>query len=153
MSEHRHIEDLADLAKGLAHPTRLRLLGMLANGELCVCQMTAVLDLAPSTISQHLSVLGHGGLVLERKEGRLVFYRLSPHGPAAALLPPLLALIADDSTARGDRATVARLRKVPVSRLCAADLDLAAVGIRRAEPGPCCARKTPPASAGRPVRA
>lgn len=153
MSEHRHIEDLAELAKGLAHPTRLRLLGMLASGELCVCQMTAVLDLAPSTVSQHLSVLGHGGLVLERKEGRLVFYRLSAQGAAASLLPPLLALMADDSTARGDRTIVARLRKVPVAKLCAAELDLAAVGIKRAEPGPCCSRKAPPLSAGRAVPA
>lgn len=123
--------DLVETAKGLAHPARLRLLGMLASGELCVCQMIAVLRLAPSTVSQHLSVLTRGGLVTERKEGKLVFYRLREDGPAGALLPPLLDLLATDPDAGADRQVVARLRRVPVSALCAADLDLAAVGVRR----------------------
>lgn len=133
MTNRRHEADLARLveaAKGLAHPARLRLLAMLAGGELCVCQMTAVLELAPSTVSQHLSVLSHGGLVAERKEGRLVFYRLREDGAAAALLPPLLGLLATDPTAKADRAVVNRLRRIPVATLCAADLDLEALGVR-----------------------
>lgn len=133
MTNRRHEADLSQLveaAKGLAHPARLRLLGMLAGGELCVCQMTAVLELAPSTVSQHLSVLSHGGLVAERKEGRLVFYRLREDGAAAALLPPLLGLLAADPTAKSDRAVVTRLRQVPIATLCAADLDLQALGVR-----------------------
>jgi DNA-binding transcriptional ArsR family regulator len=125
--------DLVDTAKGLAHPARLRLLAMLASGELCVCQMIAVLGLAPSTVSQHLSVLDHGGLVSERKEGKLVFYRLREDGPAGALLPPLLDLLAADPDAKADRKVIAQLRRVPVAVLCAADLDLTAVGVRATE--------------------
>jgi DNA-binding transcriptional ArsR family regulator len=125
------VTDLAAATKGLAHPARLRLLGMLASGELCVCQLTAVLGLAPSTVSQHLAVLAHGGLVKERKEGKLVFYRLGDAGAAAALLPPLLELVAAATEARADRSLVARLRRVPVATLCAAELDLATVGVRR----------------------
>jgi DNA-binding transcriptional ArsR family regulator len=135
MTKRRHDADLGDLveaAKGLAHPARLRLLGMLSRGELCVCQMIAVLGLAPSTVSQHLSVLAHGGLVAERKEGKLVFYRLREDGAAAALLPPILGLLTEDPTARSDRAVVARLRRVEVSVLCAAGLDLVAIGVRKA---------------------
>ena len=124
--------DLVEMAKGLAHPGRLRLLAMLASGELCVCQMTAVLDLAPSTVSQHLSVLSRGGLVAERKEGKLVFYRLRDDAAAAVLLPPLLGLLASDSAVKADRDDVARLRRVPVATLCAAELDLVAVGVRGA---------------------
>jgi len=120
---------LVEAAKGLAHPTRMRLLAMLASGELCVCQMTAVLELAPSTVSQHLSVLSRGGLVTDRREGKLVFYRLRPDRPAAALAAPLLALLADDAQARADRAVIDRLRRVSVARLCAADLDLVALGV------------------------
>ncbi|HYU31400.1 MAG TPA: metalloregulator ArsR/SmtB family transcription factor [Thermoanaerobaculia bacterium] len=123
--------DLVEAAKGLAHPARLRLLGMLTSGELCVCQMIAVLGLAPSTVSKHLSVLAHGGLVAERKEGKLVFYRLREDGPAGALLPPLLSLLAAVPDSRADRTVIARLRQVPVAALCAADLDLAAVGVRQ----------------------
>jgi DNA-binding transcriptional ArsR family regulator len=135
MTKRRHDIDLGNLveaAKGLAHPARLRLLGMLSRGELCVCQMIAVLGLAPSTVSQHLSVLAHGGLVAERKEGKLVFYRLREDGAAAALLPPILGLLTEDPTARSDRAVVARLRRVEVSVLCAAGLDLVAIGVRKA---------------------
>lgn len=120
-----------EAAKGLAHPARLRLLGMLAGGELCVCQMIAVLGLAPSTVSKHLSVLAHGGLVSERKEGKLVFYRLRDDGLAAALVPPFLSLLDKDPGARTERTLVDRLRRVPVATLCAAELDLAAVGVQR----------------------
>jgi DNA-binding transcriptional ArsR family regulator len=124
------LDDLVEMAKGLAHPGRLRMLAMLASGELCVCQMTAILALAPSTVSQHLSVLSRGGLVTERKEGKLVFYRLRDDGAGAAVLQPLLGLLAGDSSVKSDRDVVARLRRVPVAVLCAADLDLEAVGVR-----------------------
>ena len=127
---------LVEAAKGLAHPARLRLLGMLASGELCVCQMTAVLGLAPSTVSQHLSVLARGGLVAERKEGKLVFYRLHLEGPGAALLAALLEQLAADPVARADRAEIARLRRIPVATLCAADLDLVAIGVRKPAAAP-----------------
>jgi len=122
--------ELVETAKGLAHLARLRILAMLPTGELCVCQMTAVLELAPSTVSQHLSVLARGGLVTERKEGKLVFYRLRTDGAAATLLPPLLGLLAADATVKSDRAVVARLRRVPVATLCAAELNLEAAGVR-----------------------
>jgi DNA-binding transcriptional ArsR family regulator len=135
MTNRRHktgaaLDDLVEGAKGLAHPARLRLLAMLAGGELCVCQMTAVLELAPSTVSQHLSVLSRGGLVSERKTGKLVFYRLREDGAAATLVTPLLGLLTADAIIKSDRAVVARLRRVPIAVLCAADLDLEAVGVR-----------------------
>ena len=126
------IDELVETAKGLAHPTRLRILAMLAEGELCVCQMTAVLELAPSTVSQHLSVLSRGGLVADRKESKRVFYRLREDGPAAALLPPLLDLFARGAVACADRAVVTRLRAIPIATICAAELGLAAIGVRRA---------------------
>lgn len=122
---------LVEAAKGLAHPLRLRLLAMLASGELCVCQMTAAAELAPSTISQHLAVLARGGWVAERKSGRLVFYRLRDDGLTAELLPRLFERLAGDPLVRQDRALVARLRRVGVAELCAAELDLAAIGVRR----------------------
>jgi len=128
------------LAKGLAHPVRLRLLAMLGTGELCVCQMTAVVGLAASTVSQHLAVLARGGLVAERKEGKLVFYRLQEDGTGATLLSILLARLADDPSVRTDREEVARLREIPISTLCAADLDLVSIGVR-----PAGARATPAA--------
>jgi DNA-binding transcriptional ArsR family regulator len=125
------VDRLVEAAKGLAHPARLRILGMLEGGELCVCQLTAVLGLAPSTVSQHLSVLARGGLVDERKEGKLVFYRLSEEEAVGGLVRPALDLLAEDASARADRTLVSRLRRIPVATLCAADLDLVAIGVRR----------------------
>lgn len=125
------LEPYVELAKGLAHPARLRLVAMLATGELCVCQMTAVLGLAPSTVSQHLAVLARGRLVTERKEGKLVFYRLREDEIATELLSPLLARLSGDPTVRADRAETARLRRVPIATLCAAELDLVALGVRK----------------------
>jgi DNA-binding transcriptional ArsR family regulator len=124
---------LVDAAKGLAHVARLRLVAMLSTGELCVCQMTAVLELAPSTVSQHLSVLARGGLVAERKAGKLVFYRLRLDAAPGRVVAPLLELLANDPVAKADRALVARLRRIPIATLCAADLDLVVIGVRKRE--------------------
>lgn len=123
------LSDLVETSKGLAHPARLRMLGMLASGELCVCQMTAVLRLAPSTVSQHLSVLSRGSLVADRKDGKLVYYRLHEGEIAERILTPLLELLSEDDQVRADRALVERLREIPVTELCAADLDLVTIGI------------------------
>jgi DNA-binding transcriptional ArsR family regulator len=74
-----------NLTKALADATRLRLLLALRRRELCVCQLTELLGLAPSTVSKHLSVLYQAGLVDARKEGRWMFYSAPGKGaPAAA---------------------------------------------------------------------
>jgi len=127
---------LTALAKGLAHPTRLRLLGLLAGGELCVCQLIAVLGLAPSTVSAHLTELKRGALLAERKAGKLVFYRWADGPGAAALLPPLQALLAADPTVAADARLARSLRRIGVAKLCAAELDLVALGLRRAAAPP-----------------
>lgn len=118
---------LVDTYKALAHPARLRILAMLRGGELCVCQVTAVLGLAASTVSAHLAELRRAGLVEEQKEGRWVRYRLREAAGALALLWPKLDA---DPQARADAALLARLRRVPLQTLCRADLDLSRLGIR-----------------------
>lgn len=49
------LRPLVDNLKILAHPARLRILVLLRSGELCVCEVAAVLGLAPSTVSEHLT--------------------------------------------------------------------------------------------------
>jgi ArsR family transcriptional regulator len=63
--------------KALSDETRLRAVCALRGGELCVCQLVALLELAPSTVSKHLSLLRAARLVESRKEGRWMYYRLS----------------------------------------------------------------------------
>lgn len=65
-----------NLTKALSDDNRVRTLLALRSGELCVCQITELFGLAPSTISKHLSILFQAGLVVSRKEGRWIYYQL-----------------------------------------------------------------------------
>ena len=124
-----------DVLKALAHPVRLRILAMLRGGELCLCQMTAVLELAASTVSAHLGDLKRAGLVGERKDGRWVFHRLAEGEEAAAHLEPVFRRVARDPQIEADARLLRDLRRVDLEELCRVDLDLKRLGIRR-PPGP-----------------
>jgi len=65
-----------DIVRALADENRLRALLALKDRELCVCQIMAMLCLAPSTVSKHMTVLKQAGLVDSVKRGRWVYYRL-----------------------------------------------------------------------------
>lgn len=65
------------LFKPLGHPTRLAILELLRDGEHCVCHMEAYLGLRQAAISQQLSILRDAGMVLDRRDGWNIFYRLS----------------------------------------------------------------------------
>ena len=68
----------AELLKAMAHPTRLRILEILSQtGECCVCHVTAILKQRQPYVSQHLMVLRAQGLVTDRKDGIMVYYRLA----------------------------------------------------------------------------
>jgi ArsR family transcriptional regulator len=112
-------------AKALGHPARLRLLAMLSRGPLCVCQMTAVLGTAPSTVSEHLRELRRAGLLVEEKNGRFVSYRLAPSGDAAGWLRVVRAGLAGDPVAAADAELVSRLRRIPVEEFAASGGRLA----------------------------
>jgi DNA-binding transcriptional ArsR family regulator len=70
------MRELLDITKAMADGNRLRVLMALAGGELCVCQIVELLQLAPSTVSKHMSILRQAGLVEGRKDGRWMYYRL-----------------------------------------------------------------------------
>ena len=127
-------DDLArsvDTYKALAHTARQRMVAMLRDGELCVCQLTAVLELAASTVSAHLSDLRRAGLLVETKKGRFVIYRWSDDPAMAKLLSETTSRIAKDPQIVADARLVRSLRRVDVEELCRVDLDLSRVGIRR----------------------
>src|SRR3972149_1455078 len=97
-----HLPRVVRVLKAMAHPARLRMLAMLATGELCVCQLTAVLDLAASTVSGHLADLRVAGLVTERKEGKWVHYSLAHDPKIVAVITSALALLVADHQAATD---------------------------------------------------
>ena len=116
---------LVQIHKAIAHPVRLRLLAALRGGPLCVCQMTVVVKLAASTVSEHLSELRKAGLLSDRKEGRWVEYRLSDSAVEDGVLEPIWSALDQDFEARADAVILKELRRVPLDELCSVDLDLA----------------------------
>lgn len=67
----------AELFRALSHPVRLRILDMLAHQEACVCHLTAILGQRQPYISQQLATLREAGLVTDRRDGTLIYYRLA----------------------------------------------------------------------------
>jgi DNA-binding transcriptional ArsR family regulator len=70
-------QNLTELFKILTHPTRLAILEMLRDGEECVCHMTAMLGLRQAYVSQQLMVLREAGLVMDRRDGWNIYYRVT----------------------------------------------------------------------------
>ncbi len=74
---HESLAELGELFRVFSDATRLRILGALALGELCVCDIGAVLGASQSAVSHQLSVLRAARLVAFRREGKTVYYRLA----------------------------------------------------------------------------
>jgi len=100
------------ITRALADENRVRMLLALRGGELCVCQITALFGLAPSTISKHLSILHQAGLADSRKDGRWIYYSPAGKGASAAARQAIRwaarSLAGDPRTAED----AARLKKV-----------------------------------------
>ncbi|MDD4579344.1 MAG: metalloregulator ArsR/SmtB family transcription factor [Methanothrix sp.] len=67
----------AEIFKAMADPCRIKILSLLREGELCVCEIMVAVDRPQSSTSHHLSILKDAGLIKERKDGRWSRYRLS----------------------------------------------------------------------------
>ncbi|WP_196594080.1 ArsR/SmtB family transcription factor [Pectinatus sottacetonis] len=74
MAEDIVVKLSADLFKTLGHPVRIKILHLLKNGELCVCEMIDKIDIEQSNLSQHLRMLKKQGLIDSRKNGQWVIY-------------------------------------------------------------------------------
>ncbi len=124
------IETFETVAKAVADPSRVRILKLLEGGELCVCQITTVLDLAVATVSKHLAALKTAGLVQQRRDGRWVYYRLAERdfNPyARGFLDLVRGSLAGDPTTAEDGRLLALVNAVPVQVLC--DQGRAALGV------------------------
>ena len=100
---------IAQRFKALADETRLRILALLANDELCVCDLMAILNLPQSTVSRHLATLRNAGWVEDRRQGVWMYYRLSQDNePLAEDMRALLRQhLADTHQALSDREALA----------------------------------------------
>lgn len=98
------------VCKALTEPTRLRILAILDQGELCVCALVAVLQVPQSTVSRHLALLKAAGWICERRQGVWMYYRLARESVPlqAALCRGILAHLAGLAAVRRDRKRLAR---------------------------------------------
>ena len=95
---------LAQTAKTLSDPTRIRVLLALRDGELCVCELCDALDVTQSTLSSHLQVIRKSGLVKTRREGKWMYYAMadSAQGLLTSIWAHFAASLAKDSKLRAD---------------------------------------------------
>ena len=121
------MEALLAALKAAAEPTRLRLLAMLARGELTVTELTRVLHQSQPRVSRHLKLLCDAGLLERLPEGAWVFYRLADHGESARWARTLLELLpADDHELTRDLERLDRVRRERAERAAAYFSDNAA---------------------------
>lgn len=83
----KDLDALTEIYAALADPTRLRILSLLRDGEVCVCHIHASLDVPQPTASRHLAYLRRSGLVEARRDGVWMHYRL------AAIENPVIASV------------------------------------------------------------
>ena len=109
------------VSKALADENRVRMLALLRGHCLCVCQIIAVLGLAPSTISKHLSILKAAGLLDIEKRGRWIHCRLTKADrshPAAGAHRWVASAIAGSSRLKEDRQRLRGILKIEPEEIC-----------------------------------
>jgi len=77
MVEDQLYELHAKICRTLAHPRRLKIIDSLREGEKCVSDLVRELEIAQATISRHLASMRHLGVVIDRRDGQNVYYRLA----------------------------------------------------------------------------
>ncbi|RPI06822.1 MAG: ArsR family transcriptional regulator [Ignavibacteriae bacterium] len=110
--------EYVNIFKALSDPNRLRIVKMLAERELCMCEIREVLDLSNSTVSKHLTILRDAGLLLDTKDGKWVNFRLndkSGPGSIRSLIGLIRKSFDDDEAIRKD---AVKLRRVNRRHIC-----------------------------------
>jgi ArsR family transcriptional regulator len=96
--------------QALGDNTRLRLLNLMGDQEICVCYFVEILAQGQPKISRHLAYLRNAGIVQARREGKWMHYRIvmPPNAGAAQVLRQTLAWLAEDRAMQADRARLAK---------------------------------------------
>ena len=109
------MKNVANIFKSLEDETRLRIMALLLEtGELCVCDIIAVLQLPQSTVSRHLAHLKNAGWLRDRREVVWIHYSVSPDlsPPQKLLSATLRTILADNESARNDRERLAKFGRM-----------------------------------------
>ena len=114
------LRDFLSVSKAIADESRVRILALLERQPLCVCQITEVLGLAPSTISKHLAILKNARLIEARKEGRWIYCRIAKPvrgHPAADARKWAESCLGRSPRLAGDRRRLQAISRMPLKAL------------------------------------
>nr|WP_028784630.1 metalloregulator ArsR/SmtB family transcription factor [Thalassobacillus devorans] len=89
------LEKVAQVLKLLGDKTRLTIMGLIKDGECCVCEFVEVLQMSQPSISQHLRKLRDAGLVKEQRRGQWIFYSVNTNHPSYLIVQQVLEQIPD----------------------------------------------------------
>lgn len=126
---HSNFRSLVDQLKAIAHPLRLRVLGLLAENEFCVCQVAEVMEVPLSSVSEALRELRRAGFTRERKEGRWVFVSSVPDLEASPLLRGLMAELRHLPEFQADQQRAQGIRSLSVAEVCGRAQQASKVGV------------------------
>ena len=100
------------ITRALSDQNRVRMLMALDRRELCVCQIVELLELAPSTVSKHMSILAQAHLIKCRKQGRWRYYRLADDDAPKQVREALVWVCGSFSETSRIRQDAARLKEI-----------------------------------------
>ena len=115
MSRSNNKLEVEGLFRALADRTRLRLLNLIGDDEVCVCFLVELLGESQSKISRHLAYLRRVGVVSARREGKWIHYRITepPNRHAARILREVRTSLAEDVTMQRERARLVKTFCLP----------------------------------------
>lgn len=112
------MDEFIYITKAISDPNRVRALMALRNQELCVCRIIELLQLAPSTVSKHLTILKQAGLILSRKDGRWMHYRLpNKNSPVWTTLDWVFQSLDHSPNIKADRKRLAEIVATDIEEL------------------------------------
>lgn len=114
MARRAHI-DMQQFFQALADNTRLRVLNLMADREVCVCYLVEILGAPQPKISRHLAYLRNAGIVSARREGKWMHYRISmpPEIGATHILRQTLDWLKEDKAMQADKQRLAKVCCAP----------------------------------------
>jgi DNA-binding transcriptional ArsR family regulator len=115
------MENMISIARALSDESRVRALLALGENEICVCQLIELLQLAPSTVSKHMSILKQAKLVVGHKKGRWMYYRLPGESAPPIVRQALLWVhlgASDDHRIQTDAVQMKRILEMNRDLIC-----------------------------------
>lgn len=115
------MEFFLEITKALADETRLKILMLLKNHELCACQIIECFNLTGATISKHLSILKYAKLITSRKDGRWVYYKLADLKKNEVIKDSIELVqksLKNESLIESDYKKLTEILKIDASELC-----------------------------------